>query len=130
MKVITYGTFDLFHEGHRRILERAREHGDHLTVGVTTEQYDEQRGKLNVRQSLMQRIENVRASGLADEIIIEERDGQKITDIQRHEIDVFVIGSDWAGKFDEFGDICRVEYLTRTPAISTTALIEKISTGP
>lgn len=121
-RVITYGTFDLFHEGHRRILERAREHGDHLTVGVTTEQYDEQRGKLNVRQSLMTRIENVRASGLADEIIIEERDGQKITDIQKHGIDVFVIGSDWTGKFDYLGSYCRVVYLDRTAGVSSTEL--------
>ena len=70
-RVITYGTFDLFHEGHRRLLERARALGDHLIVGVTTDNYDDSRGKLNVAQTLLERINNVVASGLADEVIIE-----------------------------------------------------------
>lgn len=121
-RVITYGTFDLFHEGHRRLLERARQHGDHLIVGVTTDFYDESRGKLNVRQTLMERIENVRRSGLADEIIIEERAGQKVTDIQRYDVDVFVIGSDWTGKFDYLSAYCQVVYLERTAGVSSTQL--------
>ena len=97
-KVITYGTFDLFHEGHYRLLKRAKELGDYLIVGVTTEKYDMERGKLNVVDSLMTRIENVRKSGFADEVIIEETVGQKISDVQKYHIDIFAIGSDWMGR--------------------------------
>ena len=79
MRVITYGTFDLFHEGHRRLLERAKELGDELIVGVTPENCDEARGKLNVRQPLMDRIKNVEASGLADRVPIEEYEGRRST---------------------------------------------------
>ena len=123
-RVITYGTFDLFHEGHRRLLERARALGDHLIVGVTSESYDATRGKLNVRQSLVERIRNVTDSGLADEVIVEEYEGQKIHDIQRLKIDTFVIGSDWVGKFDYLSDYCEVVYLERTKGISSTGLRE------
>jgi len=121
-KVITYGTFDLFHEGHCRLLKRAKNLGDYLLVGVTTENYDDNRGKLNVQQSLMQRIENVKASGFADEIIIEEYEGQKINDILKYKIDVFAIGSDWTGKFDYLNEYCDVVYLERTKGISSTQL--------
>ena len=85
-KVITYGTFDLFHEGHYRLLQRAKALGDYLIVGVTTEEYDKARGKLNVVDSLVTRIENVRKSGFADEIIIEESGGQKFTDIKKYNV--------------------------------------------
>src|SRR5699024_204603 len=121
-RVITYGTYDLFHEGHRRLLERAKNLGDWLIVGVTTENYDEGRGKLNVRQPLMERIHQVQDSGLADEVIIEEYEGQKINDIQKHGIDVFAIGSDWLGKFDYLKDYCEVVYLDRTKGVSSTEL--------
>ena len=114
MRVITYGTFDLFHDGHRRLLERARALGDHLIVAVTTENFDDARGKLNVQQPLMDRIQNVQDSGLADEVIIEEYEGQKINDIQKHHVDIFAIGSDWLGKFDYLKDYCEVVYLERT----------------
>ena len=87
-KVITYGTYDLFHEGHYRLLQRAKQLGDYLIVGVTTEDYDRTRGKLNVIDSLMTRIENVKKTGFADEIIIEEASGQKFRDIQRYQIDI------------------------------------------
>lgn len=122
MRVITYGTFDLFHEGHRRLLERAKELGDYLIVAVTTENYDDSRGKLNVRQSLMERIQNVQSSGLADEVIIEEYEGQKVQDIQKYDVDVFAIGSDWLGKFDYLNDYCEVVYLERTRGVSSTQL--------
>ncbi len=122
MRVITYGTFDLFHEGHRRLLERAKALGDYLIVAVTTENFDDARGKLNVQQSLMERIKNVEASGLADEVIIEEYEGQKINDMQKYDVDIFAIGSDWMGKFDYLNDYTNVVYLQRTQGVSSTML--------
>ena len=121
-KVITYGTFDLFHRGHYNIIKRAKELGDYLIVGVTSESYDIERGKLNVRDSLIKRIENVRKTGLADEIIIEEYQGQKVNDIIKYDIDMLVIGSDWRGKFDYLKNYCDVVYLERTKNISSTQL--------
>ena len=93
-KVITYGSFDLFHEGHYNLLKRAKELGNYLIVGVTTEQYDERRGKLNVVDSLITRIDNVRAAGFVDEVVMEDHEGQKIEDIKRFNIDIFTVGSD------------------------------------
>lgn len=124
-RVITYGTFDLFHEGHYRILQRAKQLGDYLIVGVTTEGYDQTRGKLNVVDSLMTRIENVRKTGFADEIIIEESSGQKFQDIKKYQIDIFTVGSDWIGAFDYLKDYCKVVYLDRTKNISSTMLRTK-----
>ena len=124
-KVITYGSFDLFHEGHYRLLERAKKLGDYLIVGVTTEYYDESRGKLNVVDSLMERIEHVKQTGFADKIIIEDHVGQKIEDIQKYDVDIFTVGSDWAGKFEYIKDYCDVVYLERTKGISSTMLRDK-----
>ena len=124
-RVITYGTFDLFHEGHLNILKRAKALGNYLIVGVTSENYDISRGKLNVTQSLVERIENVKNCNLADEIIIEEYLGQKVQDIQKYNIDIFAIGSDWQGKFDYLKQFCEVIYLPRTKGISSTQLRNK-----
>ena len=120
IKVITYGTFDHLHYGHERLLKRAKELGDYLIVGVTSDDFDRRRGKINVSQSLMERIEAVRELGIADKIIVEEYEGQKIDDIKRYEIDVFTVGSDWKGKFDYLNNYCTVKYLDRTEGVSST----------
>lgn len=125
IKVITYGTYDLFHYGHQRLLERAKELGDYLIVGVTADDFDKTRGKINVKQSLMERIESVRATGLADEIIIEEYEGQKIDDIKRYDVDIFTVGSDWVGHFDYLNEYCEVIYLDRTKGVSSSEIRSK-----
>lgn len=118
--VITYGTFDLFHTGHLNLLKRAKALGDRLIVGVTSDAYDLSRGKLNVLQTCAERIENVRLSGLADLILVEEAEGQKIQDIQKYNADIFAIGSDWIGKFDYLSNLCNVVYLERTKGVSSS----------
>lgn len=127
-KVITYGTYDLLHQGHVNLLQRAKALGDYLIVGVTNDNFDKERGKLNVRNNVLERVEAVRATGLADEIIIEDYVGQKIDDIQRYDIDIFAIGSDWEGKFDYLREFCEVVYLPRTEGISSTMLREESTT--
>ena len=122
IKVITYGTYDMLHYGHLRLLERAKALGDYLIVGVTSDDYDRTRGKINNQQSLMERIESVKQTGLADEIIVEDYEGQKIDDIKRHDIDIFTVGSDWVGKFDYLKEYCQVIYLPRTEGVSSTEI--------
>lgn len=124
-KVITYGTYDLLHQGHLNLLRRAKELGDYLIVGVTSDSFDRNRGKLNVRNNVLERIDSVKATGYADKIIIEDYVGQKIDDIQRYEVDTFAIGSDWKGKFDYLEEYCNVVYLPRTEGISSTMLREE-----
>jgi glycerol-3-phosphate cytidylyltransferase len=127
--VITFGTFDVFHVGHLRVLQRAAALGDRLVVGVSAD-------ALNVRKKGREpvftegeRIEIVGALRMVDEVFVEESLELKRQYIERYHADVLVMGDDWRGRFDEFGDICEVVYLPRTPAISTTALIEKISSS-
>ena len=122
IKVITYGTYDLLHYGHIRLLERAKALGDYLVVGITSDDYDKTRGKITNQQSLIERIAAVKAIGIADEIIVEEYEGQKIDDIRRHEIDIFTVGSDWEGKFDYLNEYCKVVYLPRTEGISSSEI--------
>ena len=121
-KVITYGTYDLLHQGHINLLKRAKALGDYLIVGVTNDNFDRERGKLNVRNNVLERVEAVKATGLADKIIIEDYVGQKIDDIQKYDVDIFAIGSDWVGKFDYLNEFCQVVYLPRTEGISSTML--------
>lgn len=121
-KVITYGTYDLFHQGHYNLLKRAKDLGDYLIVGVTTDNFDLERGKMNTCNNVMERIEAVKATGLADQIVIEEYRGQKIDDIQKYGVDIFAIGSDWEGYFDYLNEFCEVVYLPRTQGISSTQL--------
>lgn len=122
IKVITYGTYDLLHQGHLNLLRRAKELGDYLIVGVTSDSFDRGRGKLNVRNNVLERVEAVKATGYADEVIIEDYLGQKIDDIQKYDVDIFAIGSDWEGKFDYLNEYCKVVYLPRTEGISSTML--------
>lgn len=121
-KVITYGTYDVLHQGHINILRRAKELGDYLIVGVTSDSFDKERGKLNVRNNVLERVEAVRATGYADKIIIEDYVGQKIDDIQKYNVDVFCLGSDWEGKMDYLKEYCEVVYLPRTEGISSTQI--------
>src|SRR5574344_2692611 len=125
IKVITYGTYDMLHYGHIRLLERAKALGDYLIVGVTADNFDMTRGKINVQQSLMERIESVRETGIADEIIVEEYEGQKIDDIIKYDIDIFTVGSDWVGKFDYINEYCKVVYLDRTEGVSSSEIREQ-----
>ena len=124
-KVITYGTYDLLHYGHIRLLKRAKALGDYLIVGVTSDDFDKTRGKINVQQSLMERVAAVKATGIADEIIVEEYEGQKIDDIKRYDVDIFTVGSDWIGKFDYLNEYCEVVYLSRTDGISSSDIRDK-----
>lgn len=121
-KIITYGTYDLLHQGHINLLKHAKSLGDYLIVGVTNDNFDRERGKLNVCNNVLERVEAVKATGLADKIIIEDYVGQKIDDIQKYDVDIFAIGSDWEGKFDYLKEFCDVVYLPRTQGISSTML--------
>lgn len=121
-RVITYGTYDLLHQGHINLLRRAKELGDYLIVGVTSDSFDKERGKLNVRDNVLERVEAVKSTGYADQVIIEDYVGQKIDDIQKYDIDIFAIGSDWEGKFDYLNEFCKVVYLPRTEGISSSML--------
>ena len=125
-RVITYGTYDLLHQGHINLLKRAKALGDYLIVGVTNDNFDRERGKLNVHNNVLERVDAVKATGLADKIIIEDYVGQKIDDIQKYEVDIFAIGSDWEGKFDYLNEYCQVVYLPRTEGISSTMLREDL----
>lgn len=127
-KVITYGTYDLLHQGHLNLLRRAKELGDYLIVGVTSDSFDRGRGKLNVRNNVLERVEAVKATGYADEVIIEDYVGQKIDDIQKYNVDIFAIGSDWEGLFDYLNEFTKVVYLPRTEGISSTMLRAETTT--
>lgn len=127
-KVITYGTYDLLHQGHINLLRRAKELGDYLIVGVTSDSFDRGRGKLNVRNNVLERVEAVKATGYADEVIIEDYVGQKIDDIQKYNVDIFAIGSDWEGLFDYLNEFTKVVYLPRTEGISSTMLRAETTT--
>ena len=120
--VITYGTYDLLHFGHIRLLERAKALGDYLIVGITSDAFDRDRGKLNVFQPLSDRMNAVIATGIPDKVVVEEFQGQKISDIQKYGVDIFAIGSDWEGKFDFLKKYCDVVYLERTRGVSSTEL--------
>lgn len=125
-KVITYGTFDLLHHGHIRLLERARALGDHLTVAVSTDEFNLGKGKVCV-YTYSERVHILEAIRYVDKVIPEQNWEQKISDVQNLDIDVFVIGDDWAGKFDFLKEYCEVVYLPRTVGISTTQVKNLLS---
>jgi len=127
--VITYGTYDMLHEGHLNLLRRAKELGDYLIVGVTSESYDRSRGKLNVSQSTKKRVNAIKKLPYVDEVIIETHKNQKVEDVQKYNVDIFAIGDDWVGKFDYLKKYTEVIYLPRTEGISST-LIRKNSIKP
>ncbi len=120
-KVITYGTFDLFHIGHLNILKRAKELGDYLIVGVSSDEFNKIKGK-HCQISDKDRMEIVKAIRYVDKVIPETSWDQKVKDIQEHDVDVFVMGDDWKGKFDDLKEYCEVVYLPRTEGISTTQI--------
>ena len=120
-RVLTYGTFDLFHYGHLKLLERAKKLGDYLIVGVSTDEFNRIKGKKSIfpyehRKEIVKNIKYV------DEVIPEENWEQKINDVKKYKIDVFVMGEDWKGKFDFLKDYCEVIYLPRTKGITSTSL--------
>lgn len=119
--VITYGTFDLLHIGHLNLLKRARELGERLVVGVSTDEFNELKGKATL-MPFEHRAEMVRGIRYVDEVIPEVNWEQKADDIRKHNADVFVMGSDWEGKFDFLKNICEVVYLPRTANISSSEL--------
>lgn len=119
--VLTYGTFDLFHIGHVRLLRRARALGDRLVVGVSTDDFNAVKGK-RTAVPFADRAEIVGALRDVDEVFAEDSWDQKPRDIERWAVDVLVMGDDWVGRFDDLGSLCRVVYLPRTPGVSTTDL--------
>lgn len=124
-KVITYGTFDLLHYGHINLLRRAKELGDYLIVALSSDEFNALKGKKSFfnfeeRKMILEAIKYV------DEVISEDNWDQKINDVQKYNIDIFVMGNDWEGKFDFLKDYCEVIYLPRTPDISTTQIKEAL----
>ncbi|HNV42857.1 MAG TPA: adenylyltransferase/cytidyltransferase family protein [Ornithinibacter sp.] len=125
--VITFGTFDVFHVGHIRVLQRAAALGDRLVVGVSADALNlAKKGRAPV-YSQEERMEIVASLRVVDEVFVEESLEQKRDYIIEHGADVLVMGDDWAGKFDWVSDVCEVVYLPRTPSVSTTGIIEHIA---
>lgn len=124
-KVITYGTFDLFHVGHLNILKRAKELGDYLIVAVSSDSFNALKGKkaYNCDQDRKLILEAIK---YVDEVIFENSWDQKINDVKEHNVDIFVMGDDWKGKFDFLNEYCEVVYLPRTEGVSTTKIKEDL----
>ncbi|WP_215189780.1 glycerol-3-phosphate cytidylyltransferase [Exiguobacterium sp. s6] len=120
-KIITYGTFDLLHWGHINLLRRAKELGDYLIVAVSTDEFNKVKHKESFH-SFENRKLILEAIRYVDEVIPEENWDQKVTDVQKYDVDVFVMGNDWVGEFDFLKDYCEVIYLDRTEGISTTSI--------
>ena len=125
--VITFGTFDVLHIGHLRILERSKALGDRLVVGVSSDALNQSKKARDAVFDQEQRMQRVGALKVVDDVFLEESLELKGHYITEHQADILVMGDDWAGKFDHFGELCSVVYLPRTPSVSTTAIIERIA---
>ncbi len=125
-RIITFGTFDVLHVGHIRILQRARLLGDHLTVGISTDALNWSKKQKKPVYSQFDRLEIVKAVAGVNEVFFEHSLEAKGEYIKEHRADVLVMGDDWAGRFDEFKSLCEVVYLPRTEGISTTQLLAEI----
>lgn len=125
-RVITYGTFDILHYGHINLLKRARDLGDYLIVGLSTDEFNKIKNKISY-YTYNQRKMILEACRYVDLIIPENNWEQKISDIRNFDVDIFVMGDDWRGKFDFLQDYCEVVYLTRTPEICSTDVKEYLS---
>ncbi|MFK4770535.1 adenylyltransferase/cytidyltransferase family protein [Rhizobium sp. ZW T2_16] len=125
-RIITFGTFDVLHVGHIRILQRARLLGNHLTVGISTDALNWSKKQKKTVYSQFDRLEIVKAVAGVDEVFFEHSLEEKGEYIKQHAADVLVMGDDWAGRFDEFKSLCEVVYLPRTEGISTTQLLAEI----
>jgi glycerol-3-phosphate cytidylyltransferase len=124
-RVITYGTFDMFHIGHLNLLERAKKLGDELIVGVSTDEFNDKKGKKTLIP-FEERRKIIKSVMFVDKVIAESSWEQKVDDIKKYNIDIFVIGDDWEDKFDFLKEYCEVVYLKRTDGISTTKLKDKL----
>lgn len=129
-KIITFGTFDVFHVGHVKILERAKKFGDYLIVGVSSDQLNmSKKGRYPIYAE-EDRLHIIQSLSCVDEVFVEESLEKKPDYIQKYHADALVMGDDWKGKFDQYNDLCEVIYLPRTPSISTTEIIEVAKTSP
>lgn len=128
MRIITFGTFDVFHVGHVNILERAKLHGSHLIVGVSSDELNMSKKQRYPIYSQEDRIHIIRSLSCVNEVFVEESLELKAEYIKYYNADVLVMGDDWQGKFDHLKDICKVVYLPRTPSVSTTEIIEIVKT--
>ncbi len=126
-RVITYGTFDMFHVGHLNLLRRIKSYADELIVGVSTDEFNRIKGKKTIIQ-YAHRAEIVGAIKYVDRVIPENSWEQKIEDIRKYKIDLFIMGEDWRGKFDFLQEYCEVRYLPRTEGVSSTELKETLKT--
>jgi len=125
-RVLTFGTFDIFHYGHLKILERAAAYADELIVGISSDRLNfNKKGRTPVYTE-EERMKIISSLDFVTDVFLEESLEQKKEYLLRYDADILIMGDDWAGKFDEFNDICKVEYLPRTPDVSTTQLIQKI----
>ena len=125
-RILTFGTYDIFHYGHLKILERAADYADELIVGVSSDALNFSKKGRNPIYSQKERMHIISSLNFVSEVFLEESLELKREYLLKYKADILIMGCDWTGKFDEFKDICEVLYLPRTPAISTTELIERI----